>query len=250
MNRIILSCSFANETVTAKSYKALKDTTAINPCEVWIWDNHYPLNNPDFVRNICVENGWKYMHAGENVGLYEAYRRLQFHLKEFADDPKTVIFYDGDNNPKVNNWHLALFTVMENENIACATLLNQVNNRELRERGFDFDNVDGVRVLVTKSACTNTVCAFDMPFLNAAGGLQGKYYYGGNEVNLWPHFKNRKWVFLADFWENKEEIDCLHDWQYTQYKMLYAHKGLDMSFADYLKTNPQKINNIKQYIWG
>lgn len=250
MKNIILSCSFANEKVTVKSYQALYDTTRNQPCEVWVWDNHYPLNTEGFVRQVCMDFGFKYMHSGRNVGMYEAYANMIGHLNEFAKGIDNVIFYDGDNNPQVNDWHLALLEVMKDDRVKTATLTNQVNNRELRERGFDFETINGVKVLTTHSACTNTVCAFNIPWLLSVGGLQGKYYYGGNEVALWPHYGGNKWVFLADYWEDKEVIDKLHDWQYHQYKLLYAHKGMAGSFADYLKTDPERIDNLEKYIFG
>ena len=250
MKNIILSCSFANEKVTVKSYQALYDTTRNQPCEVWVWDNHYPLNTDGFVRQVCMDYGFKYMHSGENVGMYEAYRRLIGHLDEFAKGIENVIFYDGDCNPKVNDWHLALLAPFQDEKVVHTTLINQTNNRELRERGFNFETINGIKCMVTQSACTNTVCAFNIPWLKAIGGLQGKYYYGGNEVAMWPEYGGKKWAFLADYWEDKEEMDKLHDWQYHQYKLLYAHKGMDISFAEYLKTDPEFIDNLEKHIFG
>lgn len=249
---LLLSCSFASETVTEKAYFQLHKTMKTNPSEVWVWDNHYPTNREGFVRDICMKYGFIYMHSGENIGLYAAYRRLIGHIHEFKRYEETVLFYDGDGNPQQDDWHLALEQVLTgNTRVVHSTLLNQTINRELRERGFDFETINGIKCMVPHTACTNTICGFNLRWLERVGGLTGKYFYGGNEIAMWPEYSAiERWVFLQDFIEDSVSMRDLHDWQYHQYKLLYAHKGMDMSFADYLKTNPSRIYDLEKTIFG
>jgi hypothetical protein len=148
------------------------------------------------------------------------------------------------------NWHLALIETVKSQKYVCATLNNHVSNREINERGFYHSEVNGIRLQVPKQACTNTVCAFDVKFLRENGGIRGgKVYYGGNEIEMWPILEY-KWAFLTDFWDDFNQCKVFHDWQYEQYKLLYAHKGMDMSFETYVKSNPDRIYDLEKTIFG
>jgi hypothetical protein len=143
--------------------------------------------------------------------------------------------------------------VLKDKTVGTVTLSNTVNEREMNERGFERAVINGVRVKIAKSACTNTICGFNTKFLKDIGGLQGsKKYYGGNEVEMWKHYGEKKWVFLEDFREETEKIQPLHDWQYQEFKLLYAHRNLDMSFEDYLLSKPIRhgFDNLIKQIFG
>ncbi len=242
----ILTVSFANETVTAKSYQRLVDTIR-QPYKVLLWDNHYPLNSPDFLDKLCKTYKFERYTLGINIGLYAAWNCLLAYL---PDDVEKVILFDGDNYPIENDWHLALTDVIGGP-VVHSTLMHHVNRRELNERGFTSEVIKGVRVRVTNQPCTNTTCAFSVDFLNQVGGVTGgKTFYGGNELTMWPFYEGKKWVFLEDFTEGKEEMMPLHDWQYYQYKLLYAHKGLEGDFKKYLASNPERIEDLEKQIFG
>lgn len=218
-----------------------------DPLPVMMFDNCYPMNWIGHGHDLSVRKNFQYFTHGVNVGLYKAWEYL---LSKIPDDCEKVILYDGDNFPTQPDWHLALLKVLDSPEVVHSTLMNSVILNELKTRDFGREKIEGYRCYVVKQAMTNTVCAFKTSFLREIGGvLGGKKYYGGNEITMWPHYKGRKWVFLEDFWEDKPVMMGLHDWQYQQYKMLYAHKNLDMSFEQYYSSNPERIDNIEKHIW-
>lgn len=246
---VILSVSFANDAVAFKSYTSLYERMIDLPCEVWVWDNHYPLATKGFVKDLCREYGFRYMSLGENVGMYKAYNTM---ISEAQTE--SVILHDGDHYIKHDNWHLILSQVMQDPTVAVCTVNNTIITRELKERGFDPEIVNGVPVLSPHHAGVSTCGGFRKKFLDSVGGLTGGHkYYGGNEVKMWPYFntQNRYYV-LQDIFDDKEYIESMTDWQYTQYKILYAHRGLDMSFKDYLHTDPHQIDidSLLKQIFG
>jgi hypothetical protein len=244
-NKMILVCSYSNERITELCLRQLALTKS-NRSVVLVWDNHYPLNRPDFVKNICDQFGFIYMSEGENKGMYYAYNTM---LNSCNDE--TVITMDGDNFISYFQWDKAIEKVLFDERIGTATLGSLTSDREMNERGFEPEMINGVRIKFPVSACTNTVCGWNTEFLKSIGGIKGsKEYYGGNEIEMWKHYQEKKWVYLTDYREDTELIKPLQDWQYEQYKLLYAHKGMGGSFEEYLKTNPERIENILKYIFG
>lgn len=236
---IILSVSFANDLVAYESYWSLVARTSDMPCEVWVWDNHYPLSSKGFVKDLCTQYGFRYMSLGENVGMYKAYNSM---IQEAKNE--VLILHDGDHYIQHDNWHLVLAQVMQDEDVALCTINNKVISRELEERGFDKERINGVNVLKPHNVITCTCGAWRKSFLDSVGGLTGSHkYYGGNEIRMWDMFgPKKKYYVLEDFHDDKDFIEELADWQYTQYKILYAHRGLDMSFQDYVHTHPQPID--------
>lgn len=230
---MIAVVSYANEKVTELSLRQLAitaDSTRVN-----VWDNHYPLNRPNFVLDLCRKLGFDYYSEGQNVGMYRAYNEL------INMTNQNVILYDADCMPDKSGWDTAILEVLKNASIGCVTLSNATNRREMMERGFSRETINGHVVKEPHSAVTNTVCGFNIDFLKSIGGLTGSHkYYGGNEIEMWRHYGPKRWVFLDDYNELTESVKSLHDWQYEQYKLLYAHRGLGISFEEYLKTNPEQ----------
>lgn len=244
----LLTVAYANQKVLAKSYEQLTRTMVTNPLPVLMWDNCYPMNWVGFAADIADRHGFKYLTDGENLGLYEALAQM---MAQIPDDCEKVIFYDGDNFPTAPDWHLALLKVLDDPEVVHASLMNPTIWEEFKQRPHTNEQINGHEVKVASQAMTNTVCALKVSFLREIGGLLGgKKYYGGNEITMWPYYKGRKLVYLSDFWEDEKTMKGMQDWQYEQYKMLYAHKGLDMSFESYIKTNPERITDIKKHIWG
>lgn len=253
MKSYLLTVAYANEKVLEQSYEQLRRTMVTDPLPVLAFDNCYPLNWIGFMADLCVRRNFQYYTHGENVGLYQAWEYL---LAKIPADCEKVILYDGDNFPLSADWHLDLLNVLEQPDIVHATLMNNVIYNEFQQRPHQkhiitHKNGQKVQVFEAKQAMTNTVCAFKTSFLQETGGIiGGKKYYGGNEIAMWKHYNEaKKWVFVP-VWEDKDLMMRQHDWQYQQYKMLYAHNNLDMSFDQYIKTNPEKITNIEKHIWG
>lgn len=246
---IILSVSFANDTVVYESYSSLVKRMVDLPCEVWVWDNHYPLGSKGFVKDLCSQYAFRYMSLGENVGMYKAYNTMISEAKS-----EVVILHDGDHYIQHDNWHLILAQVMQESDVAVCTVNNKIISRELSERGFDAERINGVNVLKPHQVVVCTCAAWRKKFLDSVGGLTGGHkYYGGNEVRMWEHFDVRnKYYVLEEIFDDKDFIEDLADWEYTQYKLLYAHRGLDMSFKDYVHTHPSPIdiNALLKQIFG
>lgn len=233
----ILVCAYANENVLCRSISQLVRTVDTKEFEIHVFDNYYPLNRGLYLYSLCKAHGLKYHTYGKNVGMYVAYAHL---IDQLPEDCQKAIFYDADCLPDDSgNWAEALLKVIHDD-VVHSTLTNVTNHRELVERGYKWELNNGVSTWVTKDPCTNTVCAFNIPWLRSIGGFKGgNQYYGGNEISMWTHYEGKKWVFLPDYSEHCEMMMPLHDWQYQQYKLLHAHKGLKLSFEEYLKTGPQ-----------
>lgn len=229
----LLTVSFANEKVAMKSYAQLVKTMKPSPCKVLLFDNHYPGHD---ARKTAEKFGFEYHSAGSNIGQYAAYNYL---INELPADTTKILFYDGDHFPLTEGWHLAMLDVLSDPAVAHVSLKNDVTWREFEERPYDRALVFGNRVRVALQPMTNTMCGFTVEFLRLCGGVKGGHvYYGGNEIEMWKYYGGRKWVYLEDY--EVQELKDMHDWQYEQYKLLYAQKGLDMSYEEYLNTNPEK----------
>ncbi len=244
--KYILSTSYANETVAAKAYNRLaaqvyRYRATTNPIEVVIFDNHYPLNDPMFLPKLCAENGFMYNHAGENIGLYAACNQM---ISRLTKNCKSVIGFDGDNWIIEDDWINALYTVMEDETVGTAMVSTPINVRELEERGYERAVINGYRVKISKQALCMSVSCWNVPFLRAINGITAPHkYYGGNEVAMQDFYAQhgKKLVVLEDYHEELDEMKALQDWQYEEYKIKYAHQGLNMSFNEFLATNPVQI---------
>ena len=238
---MILTVAFANDRVMNDSYRRLFYTSFD---EVWLWDNHYPGAD---AKRIANRYHFKYFSLGENIGLYEAHNKMLDVLPHYVDK---VIMYDSDNYPMMHDWDVALKEVIGGD-VVHSTLSNPVSNREMEERGYTSKVINGLRCKIPHQVCTNTTCAFSVEFLRECGGLiGGKKYYGGNEIAMKGFYKGKHWVFLEDFFEDSRHLKPYHDWQYEQYKLLYAHRHLNLSYDEYLKTDPERIDDLAKQIFG
>lgn len=238
---MILTVSYANEQIAFESYSQLVKTMVNDPFEVILFDNHYPLNRKNFIPELCDEFGFKYDSHGENIGAYKAYNYL---INKYGQGK--AILYEGDNFPLNDDWHLAVMSVISNQ-IVQSTLINKTSLREMNEFGFDDLEINGIICRKPKQAVTNTIGAINTDYFKAIGGAKGGKYYGGSEISMWEQLAD-KWVFLTDFEDDREKFT--HDWQYSQYKLLHAHRGLDLSFEEYFKANPERIENLANRIFG
>jgi len=246
----ILSISFANERVAEKSYENLSETCGDE--QVIVLDNHYPLRRQFMLRDLCERFRFHYIDNGYNMGLYDG---INFLLNELPHDTKSVIGHDGDHYLLQKGWSKAVFEVLEDESVGMCVVSNDIIYRELHERGFESEVINGHKVRIPKQVICCTVGGWSMPYLRAIGGITApNKYYGGNEIHMWDHFRQqgKKMAVLEDFHEELDQMKALQDWQYQEYKLLYAHKGLRMSFDDYLKTDPPQygVDVLLKQIFG
>lgn len=239
----ILSVSYANEQVTrtcytnlaAQLYRTAKDF----PCEVIVFDNRYPLNEPTMLPKLCSELGFMYQTVQQNIGVYHSYNVLLKRLPEYC---QSVILMDGDTFVETTGWYKAATEVMKDESVATCLVSNTINQRELKERGFTQEAISGHNVKVSKEVICCTAGGWNVSFLRQINGITSpNKYYGGNEIEMWRYYQNRKLVVLDEYQEDLEGMKAMQDWQYEEYKLLYAHRGLNMSFEEYLNTNPHQF---------
>lgn len=243
----ILSVSFANQAVAKLCYEHLASQlqrTAFGfPCEVIVFDNKYPLNDPKFLPNLCAELGFMYQTVNQNVGLYMAYNIL---ISRLPKDTQTAIFFDGDNLVDTPDWYIACSQVVQEPDVVHCMVANHINQRELSERGYTSEVIADHNVKVSQECICATVGAFNIPWLRSIGGTTSpNYYYGGNEIEMWRHYAGKKLCVLDDYWEDLDTPKGLQDWQYEEYKLLYAHKGMRMSFDQYVATSPKQLGREK-----
>jgi len=237
---MILTVSYASEKIATESYARLVETMVTDPCEVVLFDNHYPLNRKYFMVELCEKYGFLYNSFGKNIGAYDAYNYLLG-----LCEARKAILYEGDNFPIQKDWHIAALKVIGG-GFVMSTLRNKTSYREMDERGFTVKEINGVACRMPLHAVTNTIGAIDVPYFRQIGGFAGGKYYGGGEISMWDYLKDR-WVFLDAYEDDREKFT--HDWQYSQYKLLHAHRGMDMSFEDYLATKPILIENLANSIF-
>lgn len=248
----ILSVSFANEKVATKSYENLHETSADE--QVIVLDNNYPMrraNGRNWLRHLCERLRFVYIDAGYNMGLYDAYNHL---INTLPDKCESVILHDGDHFINQEGWTQAAFAVMKDPTVATCIVSNKINQRELNERGFTASEINGQKVKVSHEVICCSVSAWSVPFLKSVKGITSpNRYYGGNELEMWKYYgADRKLVVLDDYTEDLDTMKTLQDWQYEEYKLLYAHRGLGMSFDEFLKTNPvrQGADKLLKEIFG
>ncbi len=230
----ILSISFANERVAEKSYENLAETSGDE--QVIILDNHYPLRRQFVLKDICERYRFHYIDAGYNMGLYDGWNFL---LETLPMECKSVILHDGDNFLLNDGWTGAIFDVLEDGTVGNCIVSNDINYRELHERGFESETINGHKVRISKQAICCTVGGWSVPFLRSIGGITAPHkYYGGNEVHMWKYYQEqgKKLVVLEDFHEELDSMKSLQDAAYQEYKIRYAHQGMNISFDKFLES--------------
>lgn len=248
----ILSVSFANETVATKSYENLHETSGHE--QVTVLDNHYPIyrsNGRYWLRDLCERLRFIYIDAGYNMGLYDGYNHL---INGLPDKCESVILHDGDHFINQEGWSEAAFAVIADPTVATCIVSNRINQRELGERGFTAAEINGQKVKISHDVICCSVSAWNVGFLKSVNGVTSpNKYYGGNELEMWKYYgPNHKLVVMDDYTEDIDTMKALQDWQYEEYKLLYAHRGLGMSFDEFLKSNPvrQGADKLLKEIFG
>lgn len=219
-------------------------------------DQHYPVDkeqNRSAVRALCDELGIEVMDAGRNLGLHVGFNYVLDQLNPAADD--IIIAYDGDSTPVGNGWDLALVRTLlgdPQKKVVWASLTNPRSAKDLGERGYIDKVIDGhLHVRVTKTAVTNSVCAWNFGWLKSVGLLtEPSAFYGHLETAMFEKLGANQWAFVRDYIES-DELRDLHDRSYVVYKWCHAHlKSWPGDFESWLaagspnpeaKTTPSRL---------
>lgn len=191
-------------------------------------DQHYPLDkeaNRAAVRALCRELEIEVLDAGRNLGLHHGFNYVLQQLSPAPDD--IVIAYDGDSTPLGQGWDLALVRAILGDperKIVWASLSNPRSAKDLAERGYSEKLIDGhLPVRITKTAVTNSVCAWRFGWLQSVGLLsEPSAFYGHLEAAMFSKLGSNQWAFVRDYVES-DELRDLHDRAYVVYKWCHAH---------------------------
>jgi hypothetical protein len=210
-------------------------------------DQCYPIDRKGVERTL--ENLGRYlpvdiMRPGRNLGLHGGFNWAMAQLPLEEND--IVIGYDADSLPVNAGWDMALVRAIDGglsgefwgQEIVWSTLGNPRTLSDVENRGFDAGCVDGyLRVWLTRSAVTNSVCAWRYGWLKSVGFLQEpRAYYGHLESAMYQKLRsNQRWAILPQFHES-DELRNLHDAEYIAYKWFHSHteewRGDFKSFLD------------------
>lgn len=196
------------------------------PVEHHILFQHYPINKeaqrPEIER-ICKRFNIELHDAGRNLGLHEGFNFLFKRLQ--PNDDEVIIGYDPDSWPIGEGWDLALVRTIlgSGGEIVWSSLMNPRSKSDLEARGYDLGRVDGhIQVWKTKTAVTNSVCAFSYSWLNKVGFTEPRPFYGHFETEMFGKLKGKRWAFVTG-WEERDQLRDLHDVEYVHYKWAHAH---------------------------
>jgi hypothetical protein len=211
-----------------------------------IIDQHYPLPSElECTKNLlrlCMEREMQYYDPGVNLGLAKG---INFALSKIPDLKNSIVIgYDPDVVPVTPGWDVALIQCLRlYPEVAWASLGNDFSEREMRERSYTEKLTElGVLYYVNRPVL-NSICAWDGAWLAEVGGItEHNAYYGGLETHMFPKLVNRKWAFIKDYREIRNEAtQGAEDSDYHKYKMDHAHHGKwpgdFKSWLDFRKTN-------------
>lgn len=200
------------------------------PYRHYFVDQHYPINREENrleLQRICRDLGIGILDAGKNLGLHGGFNWALQQLGLHRDD--IVIGYDPDSLPITHGFDMALVRAIQGDprqNTVWASLMNPRSELDLRARGFNEGRADGyIETWATKTAVTNSVCAWHYGWLKDVGFLEEpRAFYGHLEAAMWNKLRGKAWVFVPG-WRESDELRDLHDRQYVVYKWMHSHTG-------------------------
>lgn len=241
MSVFCITMAFMPERMVRRSLAAHASTR--NPALAYphyLLDQHYPiekLSNRAALRHLAAEYGLEVLDAGRNLGLHDGFNWALQQIAPHDDD--IVIAYDPDSIPTATGWDLALVRALEGSSgvNVWSSLMNPRSLADLTERGYDVGTVDGyLKTWATRTAVTNSVCAWRVGWLRKVGFLQeARPWYGHLESVMWSKLGGKRWVFLPG-WPESDELRDEHDISYVHYKWAHSHlKSWDGDFESWLK---------------
>ena len=229
-----ITLAFANEAILERSIEAFHTTR--NPDlridRHVIVDQHYPLRYE--VVRACLDRlavrfpTIEIVDPGRNLGLHDGFNWALKALDPHDDD--IVIGYDGDSLPIKPGWDMALVRALSARrrdqlgSIVWSSLANPRTIADIKLRGYDRVKVDGyLELWLTRTAITNSVCAWRVGWLRKVGWLQEpKAFYGHLESTMWGKLAGNRWAVIPD-WPESDELRKLHDRLYVIYKWRHSH---------------------------
>lgn len=201
---------------------------------------YYPINeakNRAAIYALCAEHGITVLDPGKNLGLHHNFNFAMNQIRPGKDD--IVIAYDPDSTPVGYGWDLALVRAIQGDTqqkIVWSSLMNPRSEFDLNARGFTERTIDGyIKVRETKTAVTNSICAWSVGWLQSVGMIsEPNEWYGGLEASMWDRLGARTWAFLPQ-WSESDALRDLHDRAYVEYKWSHAHlKNTHSDFRSWL----------------
>lgn len=231
-----ISLAFCNENIMLRSLQAFYATR--NPdldlVEHLIVDQHYPLNYGTVWSALRefekIFPKVRVVDPGRNLGLHHGFN---WAMKQLALRPEDIVIgYDLDSMPITPGWDMALVRAIEarqadTQEVVWSSLANPRTVSDIHARGFDRAKADGYLDLwLTRTAITNSVCAWRYGWLESVGFLEEpRAFYGHLEAAMFGKLgKGRRWAVLPS-WGELDDLRALHDREYVVYKWLHSHTG-------------------------
>lgn len=242
-----ITLAFAHPKILALSIKAFYETRneLLPLAGHLIVDQHYPLHRAEILSGLETQrkdHGCRILDPGRNLGLHVGFN---WALSQINPQPEDIIIgYDGDSLPLSKGWDMALVRAIDSRRtdgqgeVVWATLGNPRTLGDIRARGFDSVTADGyLRLMLTRSSITNSVCAWRYRWLKEVGFLQEPMaFYGHLEATMWGKLRGgKRWAVLPD-WNESDELRDLHDRAYIVYKWMHSHtKEWPGDFESYVR---------------
>lgn len=229
-----ITLAFSNPQILAHSMKAFYQTRNLDlkiDSHI-IVDQHYPLYREEVVKELKMQNlinGQTILDPGRNLGLHDGFNWALGQIKPKPED--IIIGYDADSMPVEKGWDMALVRAIEAKRsdghgeVVWSSLGNPRTLRDLYARGFDSVKADGyLRLFLSRTAITNSVCAWRYGWLKEVGFLEEpRAFYGHLEAAMWGKLRaGKRWAVLPD-WTESDELRDLHDRAYIVYKWRHSH---------------------------
>lgn len=234
MSIYAITLAFANAELLERSINAFYATR--NPAMPltghYVVHQHYPLRPESIgyaLDRMRLEHGVHVIDPERNLGLHEGFNWAMRQIKPKDDD--IIIGYDGDSLPLSKGWDMALVRAIDGSrsdghgSVVWATLGNPRTLSDVYSRGYDTATADGyLRLFLTRTAITNSICAWRYGWLRRVGFLQEpRAYYGHLEAAMFNKLgKGERWAVLPD-WIESDELRGLHDREYVIYKWRHSH---------------------------
>lgn len=197
-----------------------------------IVDQHYPLERDATraeIERLAMEYNLTLLDPGRNLGLHDGFNWAMSQLPLADED--IIIGYDGDSLPSAQGWDMALVRAIEGRRsdgegtVVWSSLGNPRTLKDIRERGYRRTTVDGyLQLWLTRTAITNSVCAWRVGWLRRVGGLsEPTAYYGHLEATMWGKLRHGElWAVVPD-WPERDDLRDDHDRAYVIYKWRHSH---------------------------
>lgn len=214
------------------SLNQLRKTNVLN-LPIYAVDNDYPFLTQDMVNQLKDKYDIQIIGEKYNRGSSEGFNELINNINiDYA------ILYDCDSNPVTYGWDEVMYKLIKNTNLAVMSLMLEVSKNEMIERGYTIWHYEDYTIWKPKAACVQSTGFYDLNYLRQIGGVkQPKKYYGGSESQMFNYWNDEHQIgYLDGYYEIPKNHGGNVNPLYSEYKIMYAHRGYDGSFEDFIKT--------------